>query len=371
MPGKILVVDDEPVVTEIIRQILSADGHAISIAHSGKEALGILRRHEPELMLTDLMMPEMDGAELFRKVKQQYPRVGVVIVTAISDVDRAVSLMTEGAYDYVTKPFDARALRIRTQRALERHRMALELEEYRRELELKVARQTAQIRAGLKAVNRAYRATLVALSVVLEARDRQTGAHADRVVYHVLLLARKMGLKQDQLISLEQGAILHDIGKVGIPDSILLKPGPLTPEEMEVIKSHPIIGCKIIENIPYLHPAMKVVRHHHEWYNGEGYPDGLKGKEIPIVARIFSVADAYDAMTSDRPYRKAFSEEHALEELRRCAGTQFDPDVVDLFTSLSSEELALPKTAGSFIDSELLDEMVGRTIGMYGVDIEA
>jgi putative two-component system response regulator len=229
------------------------------------------------------------------------------------------------------KPVNVDELLIAAERSLERHQLLVERREYQSLLERRVEEATRDLQRAYRQLQDTYRATLETLGAALDSRDVGTEAHSRRVHGYALATAREHGIGEELMVDLAHGVLLHDIGKIGIPDNILLKPGPLTPEEWVIMRRHPEIGKRLIENIPFLRGAVPVVYCHHERWDGSGYPQGLKGEAIPLAARIFSVVDAFDAMTFDRPYSKAVSFEAAKAEIRRCAGGHFDPDVVASF----------------------------------------
>jgi HD-GYP domain-containing protein (c-di-GMP phosphodiesterase class II) len=253
------------------------------------------------------------------------------------DIHIAVDSLRIGACDFITKPFELPAIRRSVDRAFERRRLLIENRRYREELELKVRKRTLELNEALHDVEESYKITLEALVTALDAREHETRAHSQRVREYTLTLAQRLGLKHDDLIQAGRGALLHDVGKIGVRDSILLKPGKLSKEEWVEMKRHPQIGYDILQSIGFLSSAAEIVLCHQERWDGKGYPNMLAGLDIPLGARIFAVADTLDAMTSDRPYRKALTFEAASQEIRSCAGTQFDPNVADAFLSMLPE----------------------------------
>jgi putative nucleotidyltransferase with HDIG domain len=246
--------------------------------------------------------------------------------------------MEKGAYHYVAKPFKLAEVSLVAKRAIKERKLILQNKEYQRGLERMVAERTSELKKTLEALDKTYIDTLRTLVTALDRRDEGAQGHSLRVVQYSLKLAELMGWgNEEQLKILEYGALLHDIGKIGIPDSILKKPGELTKAEWEVMKTHPEEGYKIIHNIEFLEEAAQFVLHHHERYNGSGYPAGLKGDEIPITSRIFVVVDTFDAMTTKRRYRDAATFEEAINEIKKCSGTQFDPKVVEAFLSVGMD----------------------------------
>jgi len=323
----------------VLYSLLSSQYHCTT-ATNALEALDHLKAEAYDLVLSDIIMPGMSGLELLSEINRLNRHTVVVLISGNLNIQSAIEAMRRGAYDYVTKPFDLTEVETAVERALRHQRLLKSNFLYERHLQELVQVRTNELTAANASLNQAleklflnYRATLRALATALEARDVETKGHSDRVVAFSLELGRKLGLSQSELIALEQGALLHDIGKIGVRDSILLKRGPLTADEWVEMREHITHGLRIISGIDFLKGAAPVVGQHHEKYNGSGYPHGLRGEQIHINARIFAVADAVDAITSDRPYHQARSFEDAVEELLRCAGTHFDPEIVKLFLS--------------------------------------
>jgi putative nucleotidyltransferase with HDIG domain len=336
MPAdRILVVDDEETIREIVSSMLTSANYKCRQAASGLEALALLESGEQfELMLSDLMMAGLDGIGLLERAKERFPDMPVVMVTAVHDISVALAAIRNGAYDYLLKPFEREQLLNMVRRALENRRLKLENRAYQTELESLVAARTEQLRKALADLERSYGMTLEALGGALDMKDAETEGHSRRVTAFTMAIARKMGLPKEQVDVIARGAFLHDIGKMAIPDAILRKPDRLTPEEVTIMREHCYRGYHMLKKIPFLLEAAEIVYAHQEHYDGTGYPRNLKGDEIPLGARIFSVADTLDAITHDRPYRAAQSFEAACKEIQRCCGTQFDPLVVDTFLSI-------------------------------------
>ena len=330
----ILAVDDDPAVCALLKDSLSAQGYACEICPSGEKALEMLSQAAVDLVISDVKMPGISGLDLLRDVVHNHSRAAFIMVTGVDDLQVAIDAMKQGADDYLVKPFALDVLQMSVERALNKKRMQLELEQYRRSLEDMVEQRTKQLQAAMKRIELTYDETLEALGAALDLRDNETGGHSRRVSLCCLAMARVMGLPAAQLKNIARGSYLHDIGKIGIPDAILLKPGKLTPEEREVMESHVRIGYDLVCHIGFLAGAAEIVLAHQERFDGTGYPQGLVGDEIPIGARIFAVADTLDAMTSDRSYRKALSFAAAKAEIKRESGRQFDPKVVAAFLSL-------------------------------------
>src|SRR6516165_4604693 len=332
---RILIVDDEDAIREIVSSMLAFANYQCQQAGSGIEALAVLESGEEfELMLSDLMMAELDGIGLLERTKEKYPDMPVVMVTAVHDISVALAAIRNGAYDYLLKPFEREQLLAMVRRALEHRRLKLENRAYQSNLESLVAARTEQLRQAMTDLERSYDITLEALGDALDLKDAETEGHSKRVTAFTIAIARAMGLSGDKIRVIARGAFLHDIGKMAIPDNILRKPGALTAEETEIMREHCFRGYQMLKKIPFLAEASEIVYAHQERYDGSGYPRGLKGKEIPLGARIFSVADTLDAITVDRPYRPKQPFEAARDEIKRWAGRQFDPDVVDVFLEM-------------------------------------
>jgi len=337
MPAeRILVVDDEAPIREVVCSMLSSANLVCSQASSGKEALALLQSGEEfELMLSDMMMPVMDGEALLAATKERFPDMPVVMVTAMHDISVALNAIRNGAYDYLLKPFDREQLLATVRRALENRRLKLENRAYQTNLEVLVTARTEQLRQAVSTLEKSYDITLEVLGDALDLKDAETENHSRRVTAFTIAIARAMGLSSDQIRVIGRGAFLHDIGKMAIPDKILHKPGRLDPDEIAIMREHCYRGYKMLSRIPFLSEAAEIVYAHQEKYDGTGYPRGLKGEQIPLGARIFSVADTLDAITSDRAYRKAQPLSAARQEIERCSGTQFDPQVVKIFLEMN------------------------------------
>lgn len=340
MPEKnrILVVDDEEAIREVVSSMLNQAGFSSRQAASGVEALELLDSGAQfELILTDLMMPELDGACLLEKVKERFPDITVVMVTAVHDISVALAAIRNGAYDYLLKPFEREQLLAMVRRALENRHLKIENRNYQMNLEALVNERTDQLRKAMAELERSYDITLEALGDALDLKDAETVGHSKRVTAFTIKIATALGVPREKIRIIARGAFLHDIGKMAIPDAILSKPGPLTPEENRIVQEHCYHGYHMLRKIPFLQEAAEIVYSHQERYDGTGYPRGLKGDEIPLGARIFSIADTLDAITSNRPYRTAQSVEAAKTEIRRWAGKQFDPEIVKMFLSIEDE----------------------------------
>jgi putative two-component system response regulator len=334
---RILIVDDEVEITEILADLLSED-YDCHRAGSAEQALAELHRHQFELVISDITMPGMSGLEMIPHVKALTPETVVVMISGMQTVESAIGALRLGAFDYLMKPFDLRQVEAVVKRALEHHELVVAKQRYENHLEELVEQRTAELDRALNSLEGAYRSTLKALTAALETRDSETHGHSERVVSYSLRLGREYGLNSEEMKALEFGSLLHDIGKIGVPDSILRKPAKLTEEEWVRMREHPLHGQQILRGIEFLQGAARVVAQHHEKWDGTGYPLGLRGEEIDINARIFSVADAFDAITSDRVYRRGKSYEAAAQELDDWAGRQFDPKVVEAFHRVPKED---------------------------------
>jgi putative nucleotidyltransferase with HDIG domain len=336
MPAdRILVVDDEEAIREIVTSMLVSAHYQCRQAGSGLEALALLNSGEEfELMLSDLMMADLDGIGLLERTKEKFPDMPVVMVTAVHDISVALAAIRNGAYDYLLKPFEREQLLATVRRALENRRLKMENRAYQTNLESLVAARTEQLRKAMATLERSYDITLEALGDALDLKDAETEGHSKRVTAFTIAIARAMRLPKEHISVIARGAFLHDIGKMAIPDQILRKPGKLTPDEIAIMREHCWRGYQMLKKIPFLTEAAEIVYSHQEKFDGTGYPRGLKGEEIPLGARIFSIADTLDAITSDRPYRPAQSLKVAREEIERWTGRQFDPDVVKVFSGM-------------------------------------
>jgi putative nucleotidyltransferase with HDIG domain len=332
---RILVVDDEDAIRAVVASMLNSAGYRCTPVPSGMEALRVLETGaEFELMLSDLMMAEMDGIGLLERTKERFPDMPVVMVTAVHDISVALAAIRNGAYDYLLKPFEREQLLNTVRRALENRRLKLENRAYQLNLESLVAARTDQLRQTMADLEKSYDVTLEALGDALDLKDAETEGHSKRVTAFTIAIARAMGLASDKIRVIARGAFLHDIGKMAIPDAVLRKPGPLTEDEIILMREHCYHGFQMLRKIPFLLDAAEIVHAHQERYDGTGYPRGLKGEGIPLGARIFAIADTLDAITSDRPYRAAQSLQAAKDEIVRWSGRQFDPAIVAIFLSM-------------------------------------
>jgi putative two-component system response regulator len=328
---RILIVDDEAPIRALLSEYLTQAGYEVEQAGNGADALERLDAAPFDLVMSDVRMPEMSGLELLSASVRRHPATGVVMLTACEDLALAVNAMRIGALDYILKPFRLAEIAVSVAEALRRKAHLVAQQERMIELENTVEERTAELRKMLEQLHDASEITLEALVAALDAREHETRAHSKRVSEYTLYLAREMEIDATMFDVIRRGAMLHDIGKIGIPDGILLKPGKLTQAEWVKMQEHPEIGFQMLNGIEALAPASEIVLAHHERWDGNGYPNQLKGTDIPLGARIFAVMDCLDVMTSDRPYRNALTYDKAREEIIRHSGSQFDPDVVTAF----------------------------------------
>ncbi len=335
---RILVVDDEELIREIICSVLDQAGFECRPVTSGTEALNVLHSDDGySAVVSDVIMDGMDGLTLLAKIRREHPDLPVVMVTAVHDISVALAAIRNGAYDYLLKPFEREQLLASVRRAVENRRLKSENLAYQTKLETLVSARTEMLRQALTDLERSYDITLEALGDALDLKDAETEGHSKRVTAFTIAIARAMGLPQDRVRVIARGAFLHDVGKMAIPDAILRKPGRLSKEEQAIMQQHAWLGYQMLRKIPFLHEAANIVYSHQERFDGTGYPRGLKGDQIPLGARVFAIADTFDAMTSDRPYRAAQSISSGRREIERQSGKQFDPEIVKVFQSISEQ----------------------------------
>jgi response regulator RpfG family c-di-GMP phosphodiesterase len=340
-PRNVLVVDDDAAVRELLADGLETFGYPSVTAGGIDEAFEIVKAEPLRLVLSDIDMPGGDGMQLLKRIKSHDPGLDVIMVTGAVDADTAVQAIRQGASDYVTKPFNLDEVQIVVERTLEKRRLILENKAHQDHLEELVTQRTRELVEKKREVEKlfteleeTYESTLQALVTALDLRDNETHGHSYRVVEYAVVVAERMGVTEPQLTWIRRGAILHDVGKIGVPDAILRKPDKLTEDEWREMRRHPEMGYEMLKHISFLEPALDIVLYHQERYGGLGYPQGRRGDEIPLGARIFAVVDTFDAMTSDRPYRAALRMQEVRDEILRCRATQFDPKVVDAFMSI-------------------------------------
>jgi putative two-component system response regulator len=335
-----VVADDEPHLRRVLVRLMQAEGFTCDEAANGREALEILAQRPATLVLSDLHMPELDGIGLLAAVREKYPDSAVVLITAVADVTTAVKCLGLGAMDYLTKPFHLDEVRARVRQALEKRRLILDNREHQERLEERVRIQSRRI-------EQLFLASIQSLADALEVKDPYTHGHSVRVARYSVAVARVLNLDTETIRQIDLGGRVHDIGKIGVREAVLNKNGPLTDDEYQHIMTHPMVGWRILSPLLSDHPlALKIVRSHHERFDGRGVPDGLAGENVPLGARIAAVADTFDAMTSVRPYRPGVPLAATIAELRRCSGTQFDPHCVDAFlTAVEAGDIRLDSDA--------------------------
>ena len=337
-PGvRVLIVDDDLALRTILSVMLTQSAFVCRTAASGEEALRLLENQPTDVVISDLRMPGISGMDLLVEVRERYPRLAFLMVTGEDETRVGVRAMQLGADDYLLKPFDADVALGSLYRALQKKKLEREVQEYRLHLEEMVSERTQQLRTALQQTERSYEDTLEALGAAIDLRDSPTAGHSRRVFLYSMELAKSIGGLEQEIRSIAMGAWLHDIGKLATPDRVLLKPGPLTDSEWEIMRRHARIGYDLVKSISFLAGAAEIVLTHHERFDGSGYPQKMKGDEIPFGARIFAVADTLDAMTSDRPYRAALPLQAARDVIERGSGTLFDPLVAAAFLRVPGE----------------------------------
>lgn len=326
---KILVVDDNESTRNVLsRQLALLNHHPVPV-DDGLKAIEMMATSDFHMVLLDINMPNMNGIDVLRSINGHRNETPVLMVSGLRSADVVKQALRDGAYDYIMKPWSIDELRAAVDRAMEHSRLSRENKRHQLHLENSVRERTAELETALTEINATYRETILALGSALETRDVETQHHALRVAHYSALIANAVGIDDaKKLQHIEWGAYLHDIGKIGVPDSILRKPDILTPSEWEIMRCHPEIGRRMIANIPFLKDVVSIVYCHHERYDGTGYPRRLKGELIPIEARVFAVADSLDAMISDRPYRASMSFTQAIDIITEESGRQFDPAMV-------------------------------------------
>lgn len=335
-----LIVDDEPIVRRSLVRMLQAQGFTCFEAGTGREALGVLDQiGEASLVISDMRMPELDGIGLLEAVHQRYPNTAVIMLTGISETTTAVDCLHRGAADFLLKPISVSELHARVSRVLEKRALVLQNRYYQQTLERQVHEQA-------KRIQELFLQGVQMLARALEAKDAYTRGHSVRVSQYAVGTAQRLGFGGGSLDGIRLGGELHDIGKIGTREAVLHKPGILTDDEFRQISEHPILGERMLLPLAQESPdVLRIVRSHHERLDGRGFPDGLRGEKIPIEARIVAVADSFDAMTTERPYRDSRTPEAAVTELRRVAGTQLDPDAVEAFVDAFPDPHELPLSA--------------------------
>ena len=331
MEERILIVDDEEMICLILAQRLVKERYICITANDGREALNYFYNQNFSLIISDIKMPEMDGMELLKSIKTADPKTMVIIATAYPEIDMAVEAMRLGAYDFLIKPVDLDLLVFSVKKALEKKRLEEEVEAYHQHLESLVQERTASLQQAMLFLKKAHLSSVKILAEAIEAKDPHTRGHSNRVRRMSMRIGMKLGFAEKWLENLVFGAVLHDIGKIGIRDEVLQKQDFLNPNEYQYLQQHPMIGAKILEGDDFFKDTIPMIRHHHENYDGSGYPDGLTGEAIPLEARIVSIPDAFDAMTSVRPHRGTMPLKDVLSEMERGKGKQFDPPILEIF----------------------------------------
>lgn len=354
--SRLLIVDDEPEIRNLLRLFFDAKGYSVDTACSGNEALSLMNVEKPDIVLMDIGLPGMDGLEVLQNIREKDQETPIIMVTGVNDTDTAVSAMKSGAFDYVTKPIDLKLLEVDVEKAMEKGKLTKAGREYRENLERKVRNSTdaltgtmAELEEAHETIKEAHLDTIYRLSLASEFRNKETASHLKRMSEYSVIIARGMGWNDEEVENMRVASIMHDIGKIGIPDQILLKPGKLTEEEFEVIKKHPKIGYEILvgSDSKFLRIAQEIVLTHHEKWDGSGYCIGLKEDEIPLSGRIVAVADVFDAVTTPRVYKAAFSNGEAYKIISEGSGRHFDPEVVKAFFSCKN---AIEKAQKNYSD---------------------
>ena len=333
MNNHIVTTDDDPAIRKVLQLFLQREGHQVTSCVNGHELDRVLKAQADtvDLVLLDIKMPGPSGFDMLEKIQHHYPMIPVVMLTAFNDLDTGMRAIRAGASDFLTRPVSRQTLLACVQRVIRKSRArkqeimtAAQVSESTQELQ-------SRLEYALRALKNTTRTTLEAFSETIEQKDSYTKGHCSRVRSISVALARELALSKDRILTIEGGALLHDIGKIGISEEILNKTGPLTDEEFSIIRMHPVSGERIISHIELFQQYRPIIRSHHERIDGKGYPDGLRGSEIPLDVKIVSIADAYDAMTSNRAYRNALPREIAVEEMKLCSGKQFDSELVTIF----------------------------------------
>jgi response regulator RpfG family c-di-GMP phosphodiesterase len=330
-PARILIAEDEAVLRDLLVRKLAGLGYACESCENSEAALQLLSSKPFDLMLADIFMPETGGISLLKEVMRIRPHIAVILVTSVVDIEIAVDALKHGAYDYITKPFSLEEMSIGVSRALEKRRLIIENQNYQKTLEDQVTSRTYQLKEALATLEQTYHSTLAALSKALDSRDADSEGHSLRVTAYAARLAWQSGLNESEIRVVEQGVLLHDIGKIGIPDELLRKRGKLNKTELATMQKHPEIGFRILTQIKFLNGAAQLVLHHHERYDGKGYPLGLRGDEISVGARIFAVAELLEDLTSSQESQPAMSFEDVCREIGKMSGVELDPKIVESF----------------------------------------
>ena len=342
----ILIVDDEPNVLKAVVRLLRHNRYEILTVTSGAGALELMDKQPASLVISDQRMPEMSGVELLQVIKKRYPDTIRVILTGSTGIEHAIGAINRGeVYRYILKPWQDEDFRLTVRRALERYPMVVENKRLAREIKRQNlalneinAHLEERIDKRTRELTQSYLSTVLVLVAAVEAKDPYTKGHSELVSRYANFISREMGLPAREKETIQVAGVLHDVGKIAIDERVLLKPGPLTAQERRLIKAHPEKAVSILEKAKLPWDVIPIIKHHHEHFDGTGYPDGLKGKDIPLGARILAVADTFDAMNSKRPYRQAYPREVIVNELEQGSGSQFDPQVSGAFLKVIGKE---------------------------------
>ena len=363
--GTVLIVDDAEDIRRLLHQRLKIEGYRCKEAGGPDQALEKMQAEPASLVLLDIKMPGKSGTELLSEIRERYPDTAVIMVTVIHDIDTAIESIRRGAYDYITKPFNLDVVVHSAKRAIEKRRLELEIRDYQQQLERKVEEQAKEVR-------QTFLGAIQSLVFALEATESYSAGHSRRVCEIAMAIGKRLGLGDDELEDLRWGSLLHDIGKVAVDQSILNKPARLTAAEYQHVMTHTVVGASIMQPAVRNRRITEIIEHHHAHYDDSALNQKLRGKDIPLLARIVAIADAYDAMTSSRPYRAAFSREEALAEIRCEIGKHFDPLLANTFLEMSAADITPEKKKILIADDEASIRLLVRSIlsGNYTV-IEA
>ncbi len=353
----ILVVDDEPLNLQVMEAMLIPLGYDVVLAKNGEECLDMIGQCDPDLILLDVMMPGLNGFEVAKRVKSDPDTsiIPIVMVTALREVSDRIKALESGADDFLTKPVDKTELRARVQSLLKVKAYNDHMRDYQKSLESEVALRTRELNKALDTIKTGSLDTIYRLSRAAVYKDEGTGSHIKRMAHYAAAISRAMGFDDAMVETVLYATPMHDVGKIGIPDRILLKPGKLDPDEWDIMKQHTVIGSKILEgsDAEFIKLGEVIALSHHERWDGSGYPKGLQGEAIPLIGRITALADVFDALTTERPYKKAFGIEKSFQIIREGTGSHFDPAVVDAFFGIEDELLDIrkrfPDDEGSFL----------------------
>ncbi len=344
----VLVADDEEVIRDFYVHLLSREGYIVDTAKSAKEALDKTLRRYPDLVILDVVMPDGDGFSVCKEVKENEKTkdIPVIIATALKDREAVLTGLKSGADEFLSKPLDPTELSLRIRNMLTMKEFHDQLKHYQRELEREVEQRTLELDQALRQLEAAHLNTIYRLSRAAEYKDEMTGKHIRRIGLYCGIIARELGLGEDEVRIITQAAPLHDVGKIGIPDDVLLKPGKLTPEERAIMEQHTLIGAEILGRAwdKYLQAGEVIALTHHEWFDGSGYPFGLKMDKIPLFGRIAAIADVFDALTSERPYKPQYGPQKVIQIMDEEADRHFDPAIYATFKANLDEVLKIRET---------------------------